>query len=267
MSVPDDEVRAELSRVQSSRIFHGTKLLSRLLCFIVDQSIAGNGESLKESVLGVDVFGRGPSFDPRLDPIVRVDARRLREKLAEYYNTEGASDRVIIELPKGHYTPVFSWRDSNGGQSGAGAAQAGAGFVHRRDSVAVLPFVCLNADPEWHDFSDGLTEEVITALARIHGLRVIGRSTIFCYEGKAQDIRRVGRELNVLTVLEGSVRRTAGRLRISARLLDATDCFHLWSEAWECGSEDIFAVQKEISESIENLTRQNFHKALSTSIG
>jgi adenylate cyclase len=255
MSVPDDEVRAELSKVQSSRVFHGTKLLCRLLRFIVEQSIAGNGDSLKESVLGVDVFGRGPAFDPRMDPIVRVDARRLRVKLTEYYTTEGASDQVIIDLPKGHYTPVFSWRTSIDS-----ASQGVQEFPPRRDSVAVLPFVSLNADPESQCFSDGLTEDVITALSRIQGLQVIGRSTTFCYGGKAQDIRRVGRELNVLTVLEGSVRRTGERVRISARLLDANDCFHLWSEAWEWAYADSFAVQKEISDAIESITRLTFEK-------
>ena len=114
-SVPPDQVEAEMGKILSSRVFHGTKLLGRLLRFIVDQSIAGNAGSLKESVLGVDVFGRGPGFDPRMDPIVRVDARRLRSRLAEYYSTEGASDPVIIELPKGHYAPVFSGRDTSGG--------------------------------------------------------------------------------------------------------------------------------------------------------
>jgi adenylate cyclase len=255
MLVPDDQVRAELDKVQSSRVFHGTKLLNRLLRFVVDQSIAGNAASLKEMTLGMGVFGRGPAFDPRMDPIVRVDARRLRVKLTEYYNTEGANDLVIIELPKGHYVPVFSWRASPDGLSRA-AQVAALAFLPRPDSVAVLPFVCLNADPESQYFSDGLTEEVITALTRIAGLRVTGRSTAFCYEGKAQDIRRVGRELNVGMVVEGTVRRTGARVRVSARQLDATDCFHLWSEAWEREDTDILAVQKEISEAIENITRQ-----------
>jgi adenylate cyclase len=255
MLVSDDQVRAELDKVQSSRVFHGTKLLSRLLRFVVDQSIAGNADSLKESALGMRVFGRGPAFDPRMDPIVRVDASRLRVKLTEYYNTEGANDPVIIDLPKGHYAPVFSWRGSPHGLSRA-AQRAALALLPRRDSVAVLPFVSLNADPESQYFSDGLTEEVITALTRIAGLRVMGRSTAFCYEGKAQDIRRVGRDLNVGTVVEGTVRRTGARVRVIARLLDTTDCFNLWSEAWEREDADILTVEKEISKAIENITRQ-----------
>jgi adenylate cyclase len=214
----------------------------------------GNEGSLKESALGVNLFGRGPAFDPRMDPVVRVDARRLRAKLTEYYNTEGANDVVVIGLPKGHYTPVFSWRDP---LEGPPAQQAGAlELLPQRDSVAVLPFISLNADPECQYFSDGLTEDVITAMTRIAGLRVIGRSTVSCYQGKAQDIRKIGRELNVVTIVEGTVRRTGTRLRISARLLDTTDCFHLWAQSWEWEDADILAVQKEISGAIEDITRQ-----------
>ena len=259
MSVPLGQVQAELKKVLSSRVFRHTELLSRFLRFIVDQSLGGHMDSLKESVLGVDVFGRGPAFDPRMDPIVRVDARRLRAKLTEYYETEGRQDTVVIELPKGGYAPVFSWRQAldtplngNGGATHADPPCAA--------SVAVLPFISLSADPENQFFSDGLTEEVIAALARIPGLKVIGRSTVFCYQGKAQDVRKVGGELHVRTVVEGTVRRIGTRLRINAQLLDASNCFHIWSQSWERETTDIFAVQEEISGVIESMARINFIK-------
>jgi len=260
-SVPVDQIFAQTEKILQSRVFHGTKLLSRLLRFIIDQSVAGNAGALKESVLGSDVFGKGPGFDPRMDPIVRVDARRLRSRLTEYYNSEGAADPVIVELPKGGYVPVFSWRISLYAAPSPPSVPGRSPFP---ESVAVLPFVSLNPDPGSQFFSDGLTEEVITALARIPRLRVIGRSTTFCYEGKAQDIRKVGRELNVSTVLEGTVRRSGTRLRITARLLDAIDCFHLWSDAWDwegADDADILAIQKEVSGAIGNITRQTFNKA------
>jgi TolB-like protein len=259
-SVPADQISAAVDKILRSRIFQGTKLLSRLLRFIVDQSIAGNAASLKESVLGTDVFGRGPAFDPRLDPIVRVDARRLRARLTDYYSSEGASDPVIVELPKGGYAPVFSWRRSFDARTPAPNVVS-LDYSPVPESVAVLPFVSLDPDPASQYFSDGLTEEVITALASIPGLRVIGRSTIFCYEGKAQDVRKVGRDLNVRTVVEGTVRRTGTRMRISARLLDTSDCFHLWSEAWEWENADLLTMQKEVSGAIGNITRQTFGKA------
>ncbi|HWE51541.1 MAG TPA: hypothetical protein VG273_17235 [Bryobacteraceae bacterium] len=245
----------------NSRVFHGTKLLCRLLRFVVDQSIAGNPGALKESVLGVDVFGRGPGFDPRKDPVVRVDARRLRIRLTEYYETEGAADPLVIEVPKGHYAPVFTFRDTEA--PAPPALSVRLEYAPLADSVAVLPFISLSRDSETQYFSDGLTEEVITAMAKIRGLRVIGRSNAYCYEGKAQDVRKVGRDLNVRTVVEGTVRRTGTRLRVIAHLLDAADCFHLWSEAWEWDETDLLGAQKEVSESIEVMTRRLLDKTLS----
>jgi adenylate cyclase len=255
MSVPVGQVQAELKKVLSSRVFRHTELLSRFLRYIVEQSIAGHVECLKESVLGVEVFGRGPAFDPRMDPIVRVDARRLRAKLAEYYETEGREDAVILELPKGGYSPVFTWRDSLEKVAHQPSPPVDPPSAA---SVAVLPFISLSADPENQFFSDGLTEEVIAALARIPGLKVVGRSTVFCYQGKAQDVRKVAGELHVRTVVEGSVRRIGTRLRINAQMLDASNCFHIWSETWERETTDIFAVQEEISGVIESMARRNF---------
>jgi adenylate cyclase len=252
MSVPAGQIQAELKRILSSRVFRHTELLSRFLRYIVEQSIAGHHECLKESVLGVEVFCRGAAFDARTDPIVRVDARRLRAKLFEYYEGEGRENPVIVELPRGGYVPVFSWHEPPVRVLVASpATEPGAA------SVAVLPFVSLSADPENEFFSDGLTEEVIAALARIPGLQVVGRSTVFCYQGKAQDVRKVAGELHVRTVMEGSVRRSGTRLRISAQLLDASNCFHIWSEMWERETTDIFAVQEEISTVIGAMTCRN----------
>src|SRR5580692_5125495 len=93
-------VRAELEKIVSSPVFITAEALRRFLRYIVDQTLEGNARWIKESVLGVEVFGRGESFDPRLDPIVRVDARRLRGKLAEYYEGEGRQDPVVIEVLK-----------------------------------------------------------------------------------------------------------------------------------------------------------------------
>jgi serine/threonine-protein kinase len=206
------------------------------------------------------VFGRNESFDPRVDAIVRVEAGRLRTKLAQYYDTEGHNDPLLIQVHKGSYAPVFRERSSMPHQIAETVAR---GFEpatnnERNDgltSIVVLPFVNLSADPDNEYFSDGLTEEVITGLTRIRGLRVIARSTAFRYKGQAQDIRRVGVELNVSAALEGSVRRIGDRLRITAQLIDARNCFHLWSHTYEREMKDIFAIQQDIAEAIEGMVR------------
>src|SRR5262245_65128046 len=103
--LPDSVVRAQLERILASEVFSRSQQLRRFLSFIVEQRLAGQGHSLKEAVLAHALYGKGTDFDGGTDPVVRVDARRLRDKLREYY--EGRSDPVVISLPKGTYVPVF----------------------------------------------------------------------------------------------------------------------------------------------------------------
>ena len=116
-----------------------------------------------------------------------------------------------------------------------------------KPSVAVLPFENMSADPEQEYFSDGITEDIITELSKISGLFVIARHSAFTYKGKSVTLKQVGRELGVRYVLEGSVRKVANRLRISAQLIDAVTDHHLWAERYDRDIGDIFAVQDEVA--------------------
>jgi TolB-like protein len=110
---PDaDDIRLQLDRIAASPPFAGSDRMTRLLRYLVDRTLRGEGEHLKEYVLGVEVFDRDQRYDPRLDSIVRVEARRLRSKLEEYYQGQGASDGLRIAIPKGTYVPVFELRDA-----------------------------------------------------------------------------------------------------------------------------------------------------------
>ena len=117
-------------------------------------------------------------------------------------------------------------------------------------SIAVLPFTNMSADPDQEYFCDGLAEELIDALARLDGLRVVARTSAFQFKGKAPDLREVGRKLNVTTILEGSVRKAGNRLRINAQLINAEDGYHVWSERYDREMDDVFAVQDEIARSV-----------------
>jgi TolB-like protein/Tfp pilus assembly protein PilF len=117
-------------------------------------------------------------------------------------------------------------------------------------SIAVLPFVNMSPERENEYFSDGMTEELITALSKVEGLRVAARTSAFVFKGKNADISEIGRRLKVGTVLEGSVRKAGNRMRITAQLIDARGGYHLWSDAYERELRDIFAVQEEIARAI-----------------
>src|SRR5262249_52977397 len=108
----DKSAREQLERVLVSETFQQADRLKRFLTFIVQEALAGRGAELKEYVIGVNVFRKETTFDPRTDPIVRVQARRLRAKLFRYYREEGRTDRLVIELPKGGYAPVFKDRET-----------------------------------------------------------------------------------------------------------------------------------------------------------
>jgi adenylate cyclase len=134
----------------------------------------------------------------------------------------------------------------------AGAAGPGAAALALPDkpSIAVLPFVNMSSDPEQEYFVDGMVEDLITKLSRLRWLFVIARNSSFTYKGQALDIRRVGRELGVRYVLEGSVRRGGNRVRVTAQLIEAESGHHVWADRYDRGVEDIFAVQDEIGDTI-----------------
>ncbi|MFQ6110183.1 MAG: protein kinase, partial [Candidatus Aminicenantales bacterium] len=117
-------------------------------------------------------------------------------------------------------------------------------------SIAVLPFKNMSADPEQEYFCDGLAEELINALTQIRDMRVVARTSAFSFKGKNLDIREIGRKLNVETVLEGSVRKAANRLRITAQLINVADGYHLWSERFDRELADVFAIQDDIAQNI-----------------
>ena len=129
-------------------------------------------------------------------------------------------------------------------------------------SIAVLPFVDMSPDRDQDYFCEGMAEEILNALTRIEGLRVAARTSSFQFKGRAADVRKVAQELGVNTVLEGSVRKAGARLRVTAQLVSAGDGYHLWSDRYDRGLEDVFAIQDEIATRITEalklrLTRQD----------
>ena len=152
-------------------------MLRRFLQYLVEQALTGHAGDVKEYAIGVDVFGRGPAFDPRTDTIVRVQARRLRAKIDDYYRREGTSDPLVFQLLKGRY--AIEWRVVDG----ATGAPVTATLHADRASIVVLPFVNLSGDPDNDFFTDGLTEELIGTLGAVAELKVVARTSAFHFKG------------------------------------------------------------------------------------
>jgi TolB-like protein len=122
--------------------------------------------------------------------------------------------------------------------------------IQQAKSIAVLPFVNMSSDPEQEYFSDGISEEILNALARVKELKVAGRTSSFAFKGKLQDLRQIGDTLGVEHILEGSVRKSGATVRITAQLIQVDDGFHLWSETYDRELTDVFAIQDEIAGAI-----------------
>jgi TolB-like protein len=277
VEVEFEGARSQLERVLSSSGFARNERLSRFLRFLVEQHLEGKDEELKESVIGVEIFGRAPDYNPKRDAIVRTEASRLRARLTEYYADAGKNDELVIELPKGGYVPVIRtperarsepqlrrWRPGTKiwiGAVLAGLAVAVAAMGWRRFHpeapipIAVLPLINLNQDSANDYFADGLTSEIIRNLSNIDGLAARSEASSFALKGKPLKARDAGAQLQADYLLEGSVLRSGEQLRINVQLVRVSDDFPLWSYKYEKETKDIFSIQDEISRGIVNNLR------------
>jgi adenylate cyclase len=251
--VPASAVRDQLARVVSSPGFVSSARLCRFLTHIVNRTIDGEINSLREFSIAMEVFDRTSEYDPNIDAIVRVEARRLRAKLKAYYEEgQGTVDPVLIGLRPGSYVPVFRWLDT---QPAKYREEIGAALPPGGTCVAVLPFVNMSPEPEQDYFCDGITEEITNSLTRVSGLKVIARTSAFHFKGANIDIREVGQRLGANLVIEGSVRKAGEQLRITAQAIQAESGHHIWSETFRRELRDVFVIQEEIAQSVADLLR------------
>src|SRR5258705_7492183 len=158
-----DLVQLYLEKVVVSAEMRRSKKLCQFLRFTVEEVLRGHGSELKEYAIGVGVFRRGREFDTSADPIVRVQARRLRSKLEQYYKAEGRDDQIRIEYPVGSYSPIFIARTAQPLQAAAPVGIQARAIASPR-LIAVLPFIAVGAEGS-EAFSEGLTDELIHALS------------------------------------------------------------------------------------------------------
>jgi TolB-like protein len=252
-----EAVQRHLEKVVVSAEMCRSKKLCQFLRFTVEEVLRGHGSELKEYAIAVGVFKRGREFDPAADPIVRVQARRLRSKLARYYQSEGLGEPLRIEYPVGGYSPVFTRRSSPDAPARPALAplQTAGRTAERR--IAVLPFIDIGPDDS-QSFNDGLTDDLIHALSNWLGVRVVARGSCFQFKGKSDDMRRIGEWLAVSIVVSGSVRKEGSRLRILMQLVDAETGLNLWSASYERELEGILDTQQKISQELCEILKTQF---------
>jgi len=209
------------------------------------------GLNLGDVIVGQDgdLYGDGINIAVRLEGIADPGGILMSEKV--YSEVEGKldvgfEDRGEQQL-KNIAKPVRAYAVRAGSHNALAERLSAAPPLPDKPSIAVLPFENMSGDPEQEYFADGMVEEIITALSRFKWLFVIARNSSFTFKGKAVDIKEVGRRLGVRYVLEGSVRKAAGKVRISGQLIDAITGAHIWADRFERDLTDVFALQDEVT--------------------
>jgi serine/threonine-protein kinase len=244
--VDADSALKQLNRVLASKSFRQADRLKRFLGFIVTETVEGRGDGLKEFVVGVEVFDRDGSFDPRSDPIVRVQARRLRAQLERYYLDEGAQDEIVIEVPKGGYAVVF--RKTEPTRSAAVRRPSNSLLVNR-NTVLSIPFQDLSPNGDLRYFCEGLNQELIHALTAMHAVRLVGGSGTLSKSGEP-DWREDASRFNAAFVVTGGVRRSAEFLRITANLIETSSNCFIWSHSIDGDSMQPLMLQEQVAAAI-----------------
>lgn len=319
-----EAIRRQLDCILASRVFFPAQRSQAFLRYVVEKSLLGLPP--KEYEIAIDIFQRSADYDPAVDSTVRVEASRLRNRLREYYDTQGKDDAILIEIPKGGYSAVFTQlsNESEGGADGspvpaaelptseptlAAAGRNGrdaahgsrpesgdaaesaldpAPRIHRRRalvwisllavfscsaaysigslirwerarvpirSLAVLALQNLSGDPSQDYFAAGMTDELTTELARVHGLRVVSRTSAVLASRSQKSLPQIASILNVDAVVEGSVSRSGNKIRITAQLIDARTDRHLWAQSFEGQAKDILRLQDTVADEIAAQTR------------
>jgi TolB-like protein/tetratricopeptide (TPR) repeat protein len=296
-----DNVRAELDRLAASPEFEVPPRAKKFLRYIVEETLAGRADRIKAYTVGIEVFERDPGFDAQSDPVVRIEAGRLRRALERYYLIAGLSDPVVISVPKGGYVPHFELRATQQAVSprpavpppekasapapqrrmlwlGAGAAASTAFLIGISlwnsprnvskptietspavPTIAVMPFANLGDLPEAKIYAEGLTEEVMSQVARFKELSVLGRETSRSIPPSA-DLAQIHRALGARYLLEGSVRAATNQLRVTGRLLDAKTGAVLWSQTYDedLRVRDLLTIQNDVAQKVATAVAQPY---------
>jgi adenylate cyclase len=216
-------------------------------------------------VEGDDLYGDGVNIAARIEALADAGGvfvsntvhDQVRDRLPFVFEDLGEQQLKNIARP----LRVYRVRDIGGAARSASAVTMPALPLPDKPSIAVLPFANMSGDPEQEYFTDGMVEEIITALSRIRWLFVIARNSSFTYKGQAIDLKQVGRELGVRYVLEGSVRKGGNRVRITAQLIDAQSGAHLWADRFDGALEEVFDLQDKVAISVAGVIEPTLQAA------
>ena len=285
-----EETRNQVQKILNSTTFSRADRLKRFLDYIVEESLADRADRIKGYSIAIEVFDRAPDFDPQNDPIVRVEASRLRKKLAIYYKDEGKSDSILIGLPKGAYRPEikfsgdlisrnidlkiltnnkrwFSIPEFNWGIPvflivltlfvgyfslvGTSQTQLSDSNINIKPVIAVVPFHTTGEPLLNNNFDTELSEEIAARLSQFSDLTIITRKKDQ-ESGSVVEIQSIDQGININYILKGNIRNTDKNIRITTQLLDAINGSYVWTSTYEIDpdQDNLYEVQDIITAQI-----------------
>jgi TolB-like protein len=270
------DIRDHLDCIFASSAFTASTLRRTLLCFLVEEAVAGRADRLKGFTIATAVFGRDETFDPQTDPVVRLEARRLRRDLDGYYATAGSGDALRISIPKGTYAPCFEWQAKDDPRrpalaaglaialliSGVGAwlwaehqyqrsEEAAAEPQERGPSVIVVPFEALSTRENDRFLAVGLTQQLMADLMRFDAFQLYSAPASFGQSASDNPVE-LGRSPAIAYVVKGSVRSDGETVRVASQLIDAKTGQLLWGEVFDRAltPDHLLAVQESLASQI-----------------
>ncbi|MGI9227836.1 MAG: tetratricopeptide repeat protein [Gammaproteobacteria bacterium] len=242
----EKQVRSQLELVLQGEEFKRSPKIANFLKHVVNETLAGKQQYIKAHTIAISVFQKDENFDPQTDPLVRVNAVRLRRMLRHYYSSDGNFDEVIIDIIKGSYVPRFYFRNK-----GDESPEVISELVrdHSFPSIAVLSLKNLSNNLSHSNYADGITDEIVSQLTKFKELIVVARSAINLTEDKLVNTKRLNKVIDVRYVLSGSVRIDEDNIRINVELDDRVSHSNVWTQTYneKLSVKSMFGIQDKIA--------------------
>lgn len=275
------EIQEELDCILSSNMFSRSSVLSNFLKFIVEETLEGRTENLKEYSIAVSALGKADDFNPQIDAIVRIHAGRLRRLLNEYYVGVGQNNAVKIEVVKGTYVPAFRTQSTQPLSVETSVepkpeikkvqepAVITTVYSRSKLTLAVLPFRNLCQDGEYQFFVDGFGEELTRIFSAEEDISVVAHFSSLKYANINEDIRVIGADLGVHYVITGSVKRSNKEIRVNVALIETVNGIQIWSKNYthDLEKNDMIDIQDQIDHDVFSILSGQYGFIVRTTLG
>jgi adenylate cyclase len=254
------EVQTHLEALLASPSFRRSRRMRQFLRYVVEETVAGRAQRIKAYNIAVEAFGLPSDFDPQTNPLVRMQARKLRQVLGEYYAGIGKDSGLRIAIPKGGYRPKFYTAGQETHDAKDFEPLREEAIANAKPSIAVMPLTNITKDQAQEYFADGLTEELTAELARYQEFKVIASQSTMRFKGQEINPKQAGKDLGARFLLTGSIRKDKKSIKVAISLIDALTNSQAWGESYKRDLTvlDLIALQEDIAQKTVGVLADQF---------